>query len=160
MRRTLQQVQPAAMGDRPIAGNTPLPARRTRPICPLPLADTGGRIRAVDVFRMPVQAFDCVTCGACCFSRNPRYLVLLPEDATRPLPPDQLFEEGGRTFMDFSCGHCAHLKLEAGQALCSVYENRPEACRAFRAGSFERQRAIRANGVMGERVREIPAVVA
>ncbi len=99
---------------------------------------------------MPVQAFDCVSCGACCFSRNPRYLVLLPEDASRPLPRDQLFEEGGRTFMDFSCGHCAHLQLEAGQALCGVYEHRPEACRAFRAGSFECQRAIRANGVMGE----------
>ncbi|MBI1236204.1 MAG: hypothetical protein GC188_05905 [Alphaproteobacteria bacterium] len=103
---------------------------------------------------MSVQAYDCVACGACCFSRHPRYLVLLPEDAGRALPPDQLFEEGGRTFMDFSCGHCAHLQLDTGQAICGVYEQRPEACRAFRAGSFECQRAIRANGVMGERVRE------
>ena len=68
-------------------------------------------------------AFDCVTCGACCFSRHPRYLVLLPED----------------------------------QALCAVYDHRPEACRAFRAGSFECQKAIRANGVMGEKVRAVPA---
>ncbi|WP_394692759.1 YkgJ family cysteine cluster protein [Hyphobacterium sp.] len=102
---------------------------------------------------MSSAAYDCVTCGACCFSRNPRYLVLLPDDAGRALPPDSLFEEGGRTFVDFSCGHCTHLTLDSGQALCGVYENRPEACRAFRAGSFECQRAIRANGVMGERVR-------
>jgi Fe-S-cluster containining protein len=99
--------------------------------------------------------FDCVTCGACCFSRHERYLVLLPEDAGRPLPPEHLFEEGGRQFMDFSCGHCAHLQLGNGQAICGVYDHRPEACRAFRAGSFECRRAIRANGVLGETVREV-----
>ncbi|WP_417489318.1 YkgJ family cysteine cluster protein [Maricaulis sp.] len=106
-------------------------------------------------------AFDCVACGACCFSRHPRYLVLLPEDQARigpaALPAASLFEEGGRAFVDFSCGHCTHLRLETGEALCAVYEHRPEACRAFRAGSFECQKAIRANGVMGERVREAGA---
>jgi hypothetical protein len=103
---------------------------------------------------MSTPAFDCVACGACCFSRNPRYLVLLPEDRERPLPPHALFEDGGRTFVDFSCGRCTHLRLEAGRAICGVYENRPEACRAFRAGSFECLKAIRANGVMGEKVRQ------
>lgn len=110
---------------------------------------------------MSNAAYDCVACGACCFSRNPRYLVLLPEDTGRALPADSLIEaEDGRTFVDFSCGHCTHLELDTGQALCGVYNQRPEACRAFRAGSFECQRAIRANGVMGERVRDFPAVVA
>ncbi|MEE2525964.1 YkgJ family cysteine cluster protein [Hyphobacterium sp. HN65] len=104
---------------------------------------------------MSDAAYDCVACGACCFSRNPRYLVLLPEDTGRALPPDSLFQaEDGRTFVDFSCGHCTHLKLETGQAICGVYDQRPEACRAFRAGSFECLKAIRANGVMGEKVRE------
>jgi len=104
---------------------------------------------------MSAPAYDCVTCGACCFSRNPRYLVLLPEDTGRALPPASLFEDAGRTFVDFSCGHCTHLTLSEGRAECSVYEDRPEACRAFRAGSFECLKAIRANGVMGERVREV-----
>ena len=121
-------------------------------------AGRGGRppfARWVFKTKMSDIAFDCIACGACCFSRNPRYLVLLPEDAQRPLPPDSLVEDAGRRFVDFSCGHCTHLRLDSGQALCAVYEARPEACRAFRAGSFECLRAIRANGVMGEKVREV-----
>lgn len=109
---------------------------------------------------MSDKAFDCVSCGACCFSRNPRYLKLLPWDASRALPPDGLFSENGETYVKFECGHCVHLNLSNGKAACSVYENRPEACRAFRAGSFECVKAIRANGIMGERARAVPEVVA
>jgi hypothetical protein len=122
------------------------------------------------------EVFDCVTCGACCFSKNPRYLVLLPEDfeagrvsgaidpgdqsqaekaatvARRRLPPESLFEHEGRTYVDFSCGHCVHLQLGEGRAVCVVYEERPEACRAFRAGSFECMKARRANGILGVNV--------
>ena len=99
------------------------------------------------------ETFDCVTCGACCFSRNPRYLVLLPEDeaAGRRLPPSSLFTAEGRTYVDYSCGHCVHLQLGEGKAVCAVYEDRPEACRAFRAGSFECGKARRANGILGEK---------
>jgi hypothetical protein len=99
------------------------------------------------------ETFDCVTCGACCFSKNPRYLVLLPEDAGRRLPPESLFEAEGRTYVDYSCGHCVHLQLGEGKAVCAVYEDRPEACRAFRAGSFECGKARRANGILGANVR-------
>lgn len=106
---------------------------------------------------MLAEAFDCVTCGACCFSRNPRYLALLPEDAARPLPAESLFEADGRTFVDFSCGHCAHLDLSGGKAVCGVYEDRPEACRAFRAGSFECLKTRRANGVLGDKVGAVVA---
>ena len=95
------------------------------------------------------ETFDCVTCGACCFSKNPRYLVLLPEDAGRRLPPDSLFTHEGRTYVDYSCGHCVHLQLGDEKAICGVYEERPEACRAFRAGSFECMKARRANGILG-----------
>jgi uncharacterized protein len=103
---------------------------------------------------MADPSFDCVSCGACCFSRNPRYLALLPWDASRALPAESLFSEGGQTFVKFDCGHCVHLQLAGGKAVCGVYEDRPEACRAFRAGSFECVRARRANGIMGERVRD------
>ncbi|KCZ47269.1 YkgJ family cysteine cluster protein [Hyphomonas pacifica] len=98
---------------------------------------------------MSAPSFDCVSCGACCFSRNPRYLQLLPWDASRNLPSESLFTEGGNTYVSFACGHCVHLDLSAGKAACQVYEDRPEACRAFRAGSFECVKARRANGIMG-----------
>ena len=64
------------------------------------------------------ETLDCVTCGACCFSRNPRYLVLLPEDAGRRLPQESLFQHEGRTYVDYSCGHCVHLRLGEGRAVC------------------------------------------
>lgn len=102
---------------------------------------------------MPPTPSDCVSCGACCFSRNPRYLQLLAWDAARALPPESLFAEEGRVFVKFECGHCTHLDLSGGKAVCAVYADRPEACRAFRAGSFECLKAIRANGIMGEKVR-------
>ena len=99
---------------------------------------------------MTNTSFDCVTCGACCFSRNPRYLSLLNWDADRTLPAESLFTENDATYVRFDCGHCAHLQLGAGKAVCGVYEDRPEACRAFRAGSFECIKARRANGILGE----------
>ncbi|MEZ5999602.1 YkgJ family cysteine cluster protein [Hyphomonas sp.] len=104
---------------------------------------------------MSDPSFDCVSCGACCFSRNLRYLQLLPWDASRSLPPESLFTEGGNTYVDFSCGHCVHLDLSNGKAACQVYENRPEACRAFRAGSFECVKARRTNGIMGEKAASV-----
>jgi Fe-S-cluster containining protein len=127
---------------------------------------------------MSTPSFDCVSCGACCFSRNARYLQLLPWDfaagrasgamdlvdqsqakeatpaAPGSLPPESLFTEGGNTYVRFACGHCVHLDLSDGKAVCQVYEDRPEACRAFRAGSFECVRARRANGIMGANVRD------
>ncbi|MCA8903544.1 MAG: YkgJ family cysteine cluster protein [Hyphomonas sp.] len=103
---------------------------------------------------MSEKSFDCVSCGACCFSRNPRYLKLLSWDASRSLPPENLLAENGQTYVKFSCGHCVHLDLSAGRAACQVYEDRPEACRAFRAGSFECVKARRANGIMGANVRD------
>lgn len=110
---------------------------------------------------MSDKAFDCVSCGACCFSRNPRYLKLLPYDVSRALPPESLIHEDGESYVSFACGHCVHLDLSNGKAACQIYEDRPEACRAFRAGSFECARAIRANGIMGEKVRlPVPDVAA
>jgi Fe-S-cluster containining protein len=101
---------------------------------------------------MSDPSFDCVSCGACCFSRNPRYLQLLPWDTARSLPPESLFTESGCTYVKFEGGHCVHLDLSNGKAACQAYEDRPEACRAFRAGSFECVKARRANGIMGEKV--------
>lgn len=103
--------------------------------------------------KMSEQGYDCVSCGACCFSRNPNYLVLLPWDISRTLPADSVFSANGQSYVRFDCGYCVHLDLSEGRAVCGVYEDRPEACRAFRAGSFECIKARRANGIMGEKVR-------
>ena len=107
---------------------------------------------------MSDPSFDCVSCGACCFSRNPNYLVLLREDAGRTLPPGSTFEDDGRTFVRFECGRCTLLRRTADAKLvCSAYDQRPEACRAFRAGSFECLKARRANGIGGEKTGAVVA---
>ena len=116
----------------------------------------GVHIRAVEPVRTPMSdpSFDCVSCGACCLSKNPKYLALLNWDSARHLQEDSLFCENDTTYVRFECGHCIHLVLGEGKAVCAVYEDRPEACRAFRAGSFECLGARRANGLLGERLFE------
>lgn len=82
---------------------------------------------------------ECVACGACCFSENPRYLSVagidyerLGEDAERLTT----FIEN-KAFMRLSHGHCAALVYEPTkhQYLCSVYERRPDVCRWLERGS-------------------------
>ena len=82
--------------------------------------------------------FDCTSCGACCFGGHDRYVALLPEDRGRAIPASATHDVDGRRFLAMTCGHCAQLTLTAaGETLCAIYDHRPEACRAFRAGSFE-----------------------
>lgn len=53
-----------------------------------------------------------------------------------PLPA--ITEIDGRRYLSMTGGHCAQLTATAqGRLVCDIYEDRPEACRAFRAGSFE-----------------------
>ncbi|MBD0426320.1 YkgJ family cysteine cluster protein [Aquisalinus flavus] len=92
---------------------------------------------------------DCTRCGACCFSSNPHYVQILPQDAGREISPLTVHEANGRQYlnMDIRCGHCALLTLTVdGRLACGDYDNRPEACRAFRAGSFECQMARKHRG--------------
>ena len=85
---------------------------------------------------------DCITCGACCFGTHDRYIAILPEDVGRAIPPEALTEVEGRLFMTMKDGHCAQLtRKEDARLVCAIYDVRPEACRAFRAGSFECGRA-------------------
>jgi Fe-S-cluster containining protein len=98
--------------------------------------------------------FDCTACGACCFGGHDRYVALLPQDQDRPIPEAATTEIDGRRYMKMACGHCAQLTVtEAGATLCAIYENRPEACRAFRAGSFECLQARRHRGPQAEALR-------
>ena len=60
----------------------------------------------------------------------------------------------GRRYMTMACGHCAQLTVTAeGATLCAIYEDRPEACRAFRAGSFECLKARQHRGALAEALR-------
>jgi Fe-S-cluster containining protein len=81
---------------------------------------------------------DCTRCGACCFGSHARYIALLPEDRARAIPEATTTEIDGRRYMTLADGHCAQLtRTEDAQLVCAIYPVRPEACRAFRPGSFE-----------------------
>lgn len=95
--------------------------------------------------------FDCTTCGACCFGGHDRYIALLDPDRARPIPEALTNQIDGRRYMKMQDGHCAQLMLADGARLvCGIYANRPEACRAFRAGSFECLRARQHRGAQAE----------
>ncbi len=82
---------------------------------------------------------ECLSCGACCFSRLPDYVRVTGEDYARlGAEADALTHfVGNRCFMKMSGGHCAALRIDGARAqfFCSVYETRPETCRALERGS-------------------------
>src|SRR5690606_937692 len=85
---------------------------------------------------------DCVTCGVCCAltliapiekERNeglPEFWEIFPDDAPDEPPILRIMPR------DAENGHCVNLDGEIGKKVgCSVYEDRPSACRDFEAGS-------------------------
>lgn len=82
---------------------------------------------------------DCQQCGACCFSDLPTYVRVSGDDHARlGGHADALTTfHGNRCYMRMVDGHCAALVVDPtpGQFACSVYERRPEACRALGRGS-------------------------
>ncbi|MBF9060703.1 zinc/iron-chelating domain-containing protein [Rhodobacterales bacterium HKCCSP123] len=105
---------------------------------------------------MSSPTFDCTACGACCFGGHDRYVAVLPQDAGRSIPDHATSEIEGRRYMKMACGHCAQLTVTAaGATLCAIYEDRPEACRAFRTGSFECLKARRHRGPQAEALRAL-----
>ncbi len=100
--------------------------------------------------------FDCTACGACCFGGSDRYVALMPQDRRRAIPESATIQIEGRSYMRMACGHCAQLTVTAqGQTLCAIYEDRPETCRAFRAGSFECLKARQHRGAQAEALRAL-----
>ncbi|WP_373356546.1 YkgJ family cysteine cluster protein [Pseudoroseicyclus sp. CXY001] len=102
---------------------------------------------------MSSEIFDCLACGACCFGRRAAYVALSHEDSARAIPAEAIFEEDGRPFLKMTSGHCAQLMATPEGAACAIYAERPTACRAFRAGSFECRMARKHNGVLAEAFR-------
>lgn len=98
---------------------------------------------------------DCTACGACCFGGHDRYIALLPQDRDRMILTTATTDIAGQRFMTMSCGHCAQLvATPEGRLVCAIYDDRPEACRAFRAGSFECNKARQHRGAQAEALRD------
>jgi Fe-S-cluster containining protein len=89
---------------------------------------------------------DCTRCGACCFSESPRHARVTGDDYERLGDDAPRFVTflGNQAFMRIEhdgaaspIGRCAALVLDArsGTFLCSVYDRRPDVCRALERGS-------------------------
>ncbi len=82
---------------------------------------------------------ECTKCGVCCFSRAPDYLRVFGSDYERLGDDAEALTHfiDNRAFMRLEEGHCIALRYhaESSQFLCSIYENRPDVCRALERGS-------------------------
>ncbi len=82
--------------------------------------------------------FDCLACGACCF--GPRdYIDVRATDLVRMSAPTvRRFVLGERSrSMRMAKGHCAALRIVRSQHYCTIYAERPEACRSITPGNRE-----------------------
>jgi uncharacterized protein len=88
----------------------------------------------------PADVPQCLSCGACCFSQLEQYVPVSGDDHARlEEAAEQLVVfHGNRAFMRMHDGHCAALQVEVGpsgfQAVCAVYERRPNTCRELARG--------------------------
>src|SRR6185295_7993811 len=83
---------------------------------------------------------ECTACGTCCFSTLQEYVRVFGCDWDRMDDHARSLTHflGNRCYMRLSDeGHCAALVLdpEGPRFLCSIYEVRPDACRALERGS-------------------------
>lgn len=87
---------------------------------------------------------DCQRCGVCCFSESAEYVWVMGYDWTRlGEDADRLAHFiGNRAFMRMTEGHCTALAIrqvpgEETVFSCTIYDRRPEICRALERGSPE-----------------------
>ena len=104
---------------------------------------------------------DCLTCGACCASPfiGEGYIRLNPEEEKRlrrrglPIlevvsdPEDRIVLLGTKQNCRATRVCIALSGTVGNQVACSIYEQRPELCRQFEAGSPECRQARRAAGL-------------
>jgi Fe-S-cluster containining protein len=100
----------------------------------------------------------CSNCGACCFSRNVRYVRVSGDDYERLADTADsmtVFFEN-RCYLRMNDGHCAALSVtEQGQFFCSIYEKRPAICREISPGDPQcqaevQQKSARATAALHE----------
>ena len=94
----------------------------------------------------------CLTCGACCHQYRVEFSVYELASAGASVP-DALAHEvsGNRWRMNGTAQHpvrCTALIGRCGeQSICSIYEQRPSACRSFAMGDERCAQARQAHGL-------------
>jgi hypothetical protein len=89
---------------------------------------------------------ECTACGACCFSTLPEYIRVFGVDCDRMDGRARAMTHfiDNQCFMRIEGGRCVALVIETGERqgansgarfLCSIYEQRPDCCRALERGS-------------------------
>ena len=83
---------------------------------------------------MQRQRFDCQQCGACCaYSAEWPRFTLEDEAALARIPRHLVDDRGGR--MRSEGNRCSALRGEIGcETACTIYEVRPDVCRACEPG--------------------------
>jgi Fe-S-cluster containining protein len=80
----------------------------------------------------------CVSCGACCFQTAPDAIRVFEVDRARMDARSLAFTHAiaNGTCLRMEHGHCAALVIddENSSFVCAIYEQRPDACRAFERG--------------------------
>jgi Fe-S-cluster containining protein len=88
-----------------------------------------------------VDAPECLACGTCCFSTLRRYVPVTGDDYARlgEAATELVVWEENRAYMRIADGHCAALRVDVArrELVCTVYDTRPETCRALARGSPE-----------------------
>jgi uncharacterized protein len=93
---------------------------------------------------IPAPVPECLDCGACCHSVNPRLIELLGADRhTIPAAYVEEADDGANMRMLPDSVNGCHVcsALGPGNA-CKIYEQRPFLCREFERGSAECLQAI------------------
>jgi len=96
------------------------------------------------------EAYDCTSCGACCFGKRD-YVQVFADDAARlgtartaelvapavgEIPASVGRESEPKRFMKMTHGRCIALRTDVpNRFLCAVYDDRPLLCRALEPGS-------------------------
>jgi uncharacterized protein len=84
---------------------------------------------------------ECLACGTCCFSLLETYVPVSGDDHARlgDAADALVVFHGNRAFLRMEDGHCAALRVDAaaGAFVCTVYDRRPDTCRALARGSRE-----------------------
>ena len=96
--------------------------------------------------------YNCVECGACCASFRVDFSVHETEDMGGSVPQGLVVEVTGHTARmrgtDHAQPRCRALRGRIGeQVSCFIYEERPDPCREFEAGSDACLRARRLHGL-------------
>lgn len=104
--------------------------------------------RACDRFETRLTAESCAVCGACCREGFDRVEVR-PRDLVRRRHPELVAEDSWGVFIPRPAGRCAALTGDGSRApyRCSIYAERPAACREFAIGGAACLEARRRTGL-------------